>query len=150
MTNYNNETVTKLALNITTILLNAMKNAVSTDPKSPDVYPESHDDAVDEMMQQLTEHLMVEFTKALLERAKRVSVEEVPSSSATDTVKKLAVKVTDRINRGMDDSSTDLSRKLKDCKIVVGQLKQWGSKHWSGSKKSEFNSFLTQLDNLLL
>ena len=147
--NYNNEIITKLAINISTILLNAMKNAVSSDPKSPDVYPETQEDAVDEVMQQLTEHLMVELTKALLDRAKRVSVEEAPSSTATDTVKKLGVKVTDRMNRGMDDSSTDLSQKIKDSRIIVGQMKVWGTKHWSGSKKSEFNSFLTQLDNML-
>ncbi len=84
-----------------------------------------------------------------MDRAKRVSVEEVPSSTATDTVRKLGVKVTDRINKGMDDSSTDLSQKIKDCRIIVGQMKLWGAKHWSGNKKSEFNSFLTQLDNML-
>ena len=141
--------IDNIAMNISTILLNAMKNASSEEQVAPDTFHTKEGDAVDEVMNQLSEHIMVELTKSLVERAKRVKVEEVPSAGATETVKKLGVKVAARITKSMDDSSTNLAQKIDDSKLIVQDMQMWGKKQWSGTKKHDFLAYTAQLYTIL-
>lgn len=145
----NDQLISKIAMNITTILLNAMKNSATEEPISPDTFHSKDGTAVDEVMNQLTEHIMMELTKALIERAKRVKVDEVPSSSATETVRRLGVEVAARITKSMDDSSADLAKNIGDAKIILGDMQGWGRKQWSGAKKNDLLTYISQLNNIL-
>ncbi|CAZ69721.1 hypothetical protein [Emiliania huxleyi virus 99B1] len=139
----------QLAMNISTIILHAMKNAASDEQVSPDTCNPDDGGAVDEVMNQLSEHIMVELTKSLVERAKRVKSEEVPSAAAVYTVKRLGVAASERITKSMDNSTIDTARKISDAKLIIQDMQMWGKKQWSGTKKNEFLTYTAQLYNIL-
>ena len=79
----------------------------------------STNDAVSSLIDQLTSHVLVELTKAMIARSERLKPEE--ASGATEAVvKKMCVEVTHKISHSLNKpSSEELDSKLNDVKILL-------------------------------
>lgn len=81
--------------------------------------------ATDELVEQLTEHVIVEMTKILIKRSKREKPEEA-TGKTVDTVKKMCVEANDYINHVLrQKSNAELSSNIRNASAILVDAEQY-------------------------
>ena len=114
------ELINSVAHNVCGIILTESVNMLKDETYgSQEKDVPSHECAVDEIVEQITEHVVVEMTKSLIKRSQRLKPEE-PVGKAVETVKKMAVEVHSHVNNCVNaKSNTELSKGIKDALLVL-------------------------------